>query len=225
MPNKVLERLLFVIVFIIVIFGVYISRTDLDYYVATYSREDGFLEWLTVLAFLVGLIMNVYRSRILKPFRERKFIFMLWFFVFLFFFGIAEEISWGQRIIGFETPAFFHKYNTQGEFSFHNLRFGGFKINRYIFGTFLGILIGIYFLIIPLFYRKTEWMKEKIDGLALPMPKIYHIIAYLALFVLVQMIPSGKKGELLEFGGSWIFLLMFFEPLNREIFSRKSFDR
>lgn len=225
MPNKVLERALFVIVFIIVIFGVYISRTDLDYYVAIYSREDGFLEWLTVLAFVVGIVMNIYRSRILKPFRERTFIFMLYFFTFLFFFGVAEEISWGQRIIGFDTPAFFLKYNTQGEFSLHNLRFGGFKVNRYIFGTFLGILIGIYFLIIPIFYRKTKWMKEKIDSLALPMPKVYHIIAYLILFGLVQMIPSGKKGELLEFGGSWIFLLMFFEPLNREIFSRKSFER
>ena len=39
------------------------------------------------------------------------------------------------------------------------------------------------------------------------------------------MITSGKKGEILEFGGCWIFLMMVLEPYNRDIFSRKSFER
>lgn len=33
----------------------------------------------------------------------------------------AEEISWGQRILGFEPPAIMAEVNRQGEFSLHNL--------------------------------------------------------------------------------------------------------
>ncbi len=225
LPRKILEKCVFVFVFIIVLLGVYFSRTNLPFYEGVFVREDSFVEWLTVLALLVGIIMNVYRAYILKPFRSPLFIFCLYAFALIFFFGLAEEISWGQRIFNIKSPEFFLKYNTQGEFNFHNLRFGNFKVNRYIFGTFLGILVGIYFLILPILYQKVEKIKELINKFALPMPQLYHIVAYLILAALVNMIDGGKKGEILEFGGCWIFLLMFFEPLNREIFSRKSFKR
>ena len=39
----------------------------------------------------------------------------------LFFFGAGEEISWGQRILGFETPAALNQVNKQEEFNLHNL--------------------------------------------------------------------------------------------------------
>jgi|GEM_PF-4007586 len=46
----------------------------------------------------------------------------IWFLLLslLFFFGAGEEISWGQRIFHFETPAFMAS-NIQNEFSIHNL--------------------------------------------------------------------------------------------------------
>lgn len=40
---------------------------------------------------------------------------------FTLFVGL-EEISWGQRIFGVETPGFFLRNNTQGETNVHNLR-------------------------------------------------------------------------------------------------------
>lgn len=36
-------------------------------------------------------------------------------------FVLGEEISWGQRQLGFTTPAAFAARNVQGEFNFHNL--------------------------------------------------------------------------------------------------------
>tara|TARA_Y100000590_G_scaffold281237_2_gene316330 strand:- start:221398 stop:222048 length:651 start_codon:yes stop_codon:yes gene_type:complete len=210
--------------------GIYFSRTDLRYYEGTYVVEDGFIEYLTVLALFMCGFLCFYRASILRPFKKPLFIFSLIFMGLVFVFGVGEEISWAQRIIGFETPEFFKKYNTQGEFNFHNLRFGGgasnpgekgFRVNRIIFGTGLGIGVAIYFLILPVLYRKKENIKKLINKFALPLPRNYHIIAYLILFGLVQLIPTSKKGEILEFGGCWIFLLMMFEPLNREIFSRR----
>lgn len=194
-----------------------------------YVREDGPLEWLTVVALLVGSIMNIYRARILAPFRNKRFVLGLYFLAVVFFFGLGEEISWGQRIwesmFDFKVPSFFMQYNSQGEMNLHNLRFGGVKINKLIFGTFLGIGIVFYFLILPVLYRKKASVKEFIDSIAFPLPRGYHIVAYVSLAVIAEFIAGGKKGEILEFGGTWIVLLMIFEPYNREIFSRRSFER
>ena len=228
-PRKALERLGFTFVLIMCVLGVYYSRTDLLFYESSYAGEDGPVEWLTVVALLMGSIMSFYRARILAPFRNKRFIFCLYFTSFVFFFGIMEEISWGQRIwtalFDFQVPAFFQKYNSQGETNLHNLYFGDFKINKVIFGTFLGIFIVFYFLILPFLYQKIESVKEKVDTWGLPLPRNYHIVAYIALALLAEAISGGKKGEILEFGGSWIVLLMLFEPYNRTIFSRKMLDR
>lgn len=228
-PRKTLERLAFIFVFALSLLGVYFSRTDLKFYESSYCGEDGPIEWLTVVALLMGSIMSIYRARILSPFRNKKFIFSLYFVAFVFFFGLMEEISWGQRIwtalFDFRVPEFFQKYNTQGETNFHNLYFGNFKVNKIIFGTFLGICVVFYFLILPGLYRKLDSVKVKVDSWALPLPRFYHIIAYIVLALLVEAIAGGKKGEILEFGGSWIVLLMLFEPSNREIFSRKMIER
>jgi hypothetical protein len=50
----------------------------------------------------------------------------------VFFFGGGEEISWGQRILGLETPEGLRDANTQGELNFHNLEVLGvtLKIER-----------------------------------------------------------------------------------------------
>lgn len=228
-PRKYLERAAFIFVTVMVALGVYFSRTDLGYYEGSFAREDGPIEWLTVLALLMGSILCIYRAQILKPFRNRKFIFSLYLLSVIFLFGLMEEISYGQRIweawFDFKVPAFFLKYNSQGEMNLHNLRFGGVKINKLIFGTFLGICVVFYFLILPFLYRKKETIKKLADSWAMPIPRIYHIVAYVCLALAAESIAGGKKGEILEFGGCWIFLLMIFEPFNREVFSRKSFER
>lgn len=219
------ELIMFILVFIVAIIGAILSHTNLHFYEHVYITEDGWIEYFTFIPLLLGTILCWYRANILKPFRGKFFSYCLIMIGCVFLFGALEEISYGQRIIGFETPDWFKKYNTQGEFNFHNLKFGEFKVNRYIFGTFLGILVVLYFLVMPFLYIQKRRVKALVDKFALPVPKLFHIVAYLFLALIVKFIDSGRKGEILEFGGCWIFLLMCFGPLNREIFSRRSFER
>jgi hypothetical protein len=46
---------------------------------------------------------------------------------------LLEELSYGQRIIGFATPALVAAKNTQREFNFHNLWFG--MVDRVVMGA------------------------------------------------------------------------------------------
>ncbi len=51
--------------------------------------------------------------------KSRRVFFLLLGLLFIVLLG--EEISWGQRILGFETPENIEKRNIQNEFNFHNL--------------------------------------------------------------------------------------------------------
>jgi hypothetical protein len=89
--------------------------------------EDGFFEAAGALAFLVAAILQLvlfWRSDVpdnqrLIPFMRRNVFYLGIGLVLLFAF--AEEISWGQRIFGWATPAEIVELNVQGETNIHNL--------------------------------------------------------------------------------------------------------
>ena len=74
--------------------------------------EDGPIEWLGALFLLGASILFIQRAR-----------FSYWYLLLALFCFLAfgEEISWGQRILDFQTPAFFSQWNVQKEINFHNL--------------------------------------------------------------------------------------------------------
>jgi len=88
-----------------------------------YFTEDGFFENLTALNFFVSAIVLCFAMARLKNYAEKqKFIAISLIAVIAFsllIFGL-EEISWGQRIFGWRTPAFF-SINIQNETNIHNL--------------------------------------------------------------------------------------------------------
>lgn len=91
------------------------------------GREDGLFEDLTAVCFFgTSLLFAVayWRSRgagnDFLVFRTKRNVFFL-LLALLFFFGGGEEISWGQRIFGWETPETFQKANLQRETNLHNL--------------------------------------------------------------------------------------------------------
>lgn len=88
------------------------------YIIGTY--EDLYGEWAQTYGFFTTFVFAALIS-LNKSHPQR------WFFVLLAaagFYVFMEEISWGQRIIGFDTPTFFHKNSYQDEANIHNLLTG-----------------------------------------------------------------------------------------------------
>jgi len=78
------------------------------------GREDGVFEYVTVVCFLVASAVFFF------AWRESGNAFFLLLALALFV-GAGEEISWGQRLIGFATPQALASVNAQQEFNLHNL--------------------------------------------------------------------------------------------------------
>ena len=87
------------------------------------SSEGSLSEYGTAIAYL---LMPVFTSPIARQFRRqgnRLMSSMYWLLTAAAFFVGMEEISWGQRLLGFEEPEFWSKHNVQSEFTFHNFGF------------------------------------------------------------------------------------------------------
>jgi hypothetical protein len=84
-------------------------------------REDGLCEYLQFVLFLVSGLFSFSISRL--SFRNSWIFPGVIYFIAAFTLLIValEEISWGQRLFGFEVPVYFLEHNTQREISFHNL--------------------------------------------------------------------------------------------------------
>lgn len=105
----------------------YLAICSLDEdYAFELSVEDGLIEYLSGLFFFMAAIMSFYHFVTVKPV-EDKFLFrtgknyLVLLLGLFFLFCAGEEISWGQRILGIETPEFMEQENAQKEFNFHNL--------------------------------------------------------------------------------------------------------
>ncbi len=198
------------------------SYVDHDSFKQYYVIEDGFTEWSTVVFLLIGLYVCVRRVWLLKGQRPMLFLFMTSLLALFFFFGAGEEISWGQRIFHVQSSEFFAHNNAQGETNLHNLVINGVKLNKVIFGAGIGVLLFLYLAVLIPLYRYKDGVKKFVDKFAVPIAQNYQIIAYVVLLVLVQgLMASSKKGEMLEFAGSIIFLLNVAYPYNKTNFEAK----
>ena len=85
------------------------------------NTEGGLIEYGTSFAYILAFIFALPISKIFWQQGNKKLA-AFYILIALFFLLIGlEEISWGQRLLGLNSPDFFKNYNSQSEITFHNL--------------------------------------------------------------------------------------------------------
>jgi hypothetical protein len=173
-------------------------------------REDGLIEQLTALFFLLCSIFSSYIA-IKSNIRSKKIVHAI--FAIGFFFCFGEEISWAQRIIGFTTPKALTDVNVQNEFNLHNI--GGYLSDHlFIAGVF------IYGFILPLLTKTHPFWLKLFDKTGLPIASIglacgFFIISLLHDWTIYRILPQTiiPIAELRELLSSIGFCLLMIESL------------
>ena len=111
-------------------------------YPAFVYAEDGLFETATaiiLLACTVGLLTVVRRAMAV----DRRLGLMIAFAAVMCFLLLMEELSWGQRILGFETPEDIEKINAQQEVNLHNMFVGLNQLIRLVISLVIAtVLLG-----------------------------------------------------------------------------------
>lgn len=109
------------------------------------SREDNIVENLQ---FFTLLIATFFSAKIALKLVKRKAMTIALIFSIIsagLFFISGDEISWGQRLFGLETPTVIAQYNAQQELSWHNLvQVGNLPTYAYIFIGFYGSFFWLF---------------------------------------------------------------------------------
>jgi hypothetical protein len=110
--------------------------------------EDRIVEWGQVLFFVATAVAGamIARNRFRMRYRGQALVWILFTVAMLVIAG--EEIAWGQRLLGLETPEFLEDINRQEEITFHNI---GRTLTVFNVALFAGSLYAI----------AAEWIEQR----------------------------------------------------------------
>ena len=121
--------------------------------------EDYWVEHATFVAFMLAGAFFLWAA-VLEP--DYRRLGPMAFALAAFFVGM-EEVSWGQRIVGFETPELLEAYNYQGELTLHNIWFP-----RH---TVVGTVVMLFGVLVPALARRWTVFGGLMRRMAVPLPR------------------------------------------------------
>jgi len=184
------------------------------------TREDGIFEDVSAVYYLLAILGCFLLCANAENFRNpadratyfrftRRYAFLL---LGLFFFvSLGEEISWGQRILDYETPEVIEEHNVQGEFNVHNLEvFNPVDMNKApkqglaaVF-TAKRIFIAIftfYLFAIPLLSVLNDRVRKLLQRFYIPVPPIWLGIIFVANIFIFEICKAYLGDRKLRYGG------------------------
>jgi hypothetical protein len=205
---------------------------------ANYLRdEDNFIENLGAISFLIASILYLASylqsggsGNIASPIESKNNKFYL-LFAIIFFIGFGEEISWGQRLIGWDTPQLFIEINKQNETNIHN----SWVFHRKIFGLdkLFFIFWFSYCLILPLVTKYSLEARRYISRFDLPVPPLwigFLLVTNFSIYLIPQFFPSDWPQthyidraflEIMESNDALIFAVLAFHELKKQLSIKK----
>ncbi len=187
-------------VFVIAIFAVALGLDAVapDQY-AVAVQEDEPVEWASFWAFALAAAGFVRAARARRA-RERRWPWLTIGTASFCAFVALEEISWGQRLLGYRPPAYFLAENFQQELNLHNL------VETDARKWTLAAVIAGFGIALPLALR-VGFVERLLARFGTPHPPLALVPAFAAIFVFYEWYPIRFTGEWVEFALGFGFLI------------------
>ena len=184
-----------IIISIILSIKTFLSPIYLPYII--FISEDGPVEYLTFIVYIITFIISILVANSLRKLKRKRAATLFFIISFVFLLIAIEEVSWGQRMVGFETSGIFSE-STQGEFNIHDLRpFEYFEDPAFIVVGFVGGLLWIVFL---------KSSKEKFPSFKTFFVPGWYLMTYFIPVAIFYVILNLATPEVTVQGISWGFL-------------------
>ncbi len=178
-----------ILVLLTIVYAFVLESSFPDFYYAS-IQEDEYIEWASFWVFLLAAVAAIVASRDYRSNAHR----LPWFYygLALFCFVVAmEEISWGQRVLGYRPPVYFLEHNFQQEFNFHNVIDTDYRklaLSATIAGY--GVLLPLLALVRPL--------RSLVERVGIVAPPLGLLPLFAATFLMYVIYPFSHSGEWVE---------------------------
>jgi len=181
-----------------------------------FAREDGPVEWGTAIFLFLAALVLFRNSAVLWQASGGLAALITLLYALLFVFGAGEEISWGQRLFGWEPGEFFEEKNFQSETNLHNLVVGEKQLTKTLFGPILTFVLLLYLAALPLLYPRMRWVRVVARALRVPVPGFRHAAWAVFASLLIAVFDMDRKWEVYEFVFSLLAVSIFLAPQNHD---------
>ncbi len=213
---QIIDRALMALIAITLVAAVVIYLWDPTFFWQTFAAEDGIVEYATAICLLLASFILLRHALSMKGRAPKLAVGMTFFYALLFFFGAGEEISWGQRIFGWETSEAMKAINRQDETTLHNIEINGVALTRHLFGPVLTVTILLYLVVLPFVYPRVDFIRRIADRLAIPVPGPRHAAFALLGSLVIAAIDVERKWEVYELVFGLLVVSIFLLPQNRD---------
>ena len=168
------------------------------------------MEWLTIVCLGLTGVFSFLSAYQLRDRSNRRFWFYILFGAACVLFAL-EEMSWGQRIFGIESPQFFMENSDQQEINIHNVLQEWFSFRTKHVAAWV---LAIYGTLLPLLTLNRK-VDDFFQRLGIPIPPLVLAPGFFLSAIMMIDIFSGKEEEVGEFCFSvCLFLFMILEYLS-----------
>jgi len=174
--------------------------------------EDGPTEWLTFLCLMTSTVLAWRITRRLRGSGDVRRWFFIAFCLGSLLAGL-EEISWGQRLLGIESPEFFMERSDQEEINIHNVLQPTLNLKT---KHVAGIVLALYGVALPLLVRSVPSVASLCARFGLVVPPMTMLASWLLAGLMMIDEPSGYEEEIGEFLFSVCFVLLMVAHQNEE---------
>ncbi|SHL50473.1 hypothetical protein SAMN05444414_11680 [Roseovarius marisflavi] len=204
MTPGTIDRMLMALIATTLAASVVIAVVDPTYFHRVFAAEDHLVENATALFLLIAGLVLARNALSLRKRGQWRAMALTGLYAAMFVFAAGEEISWGQRIFGWQSGAFFTQNNYQGETNLHNLMIGDLRLAQAVFGGPLTVAILLYLVVFPLLYPRVRFIRALADRLAAPVPGMRHAGFAVLGSVIIGLLDVPRKWEVYEL----VFALM-----------------
>ncbi len=190
-PVALLANLL---IFGVLAYGWVLQANYPDFYYQT-CQEDEYVEWATFWGFIAATAVFIAAAWRQRRSGERLPWFLFGVGLFCFFFAM-EEISWGQRLLGYRPPDYFLAENFQQELNIHNVTSTALR-KLTLKGIILGYGVGLAI------FGMTRVGRRWLERLGVVAPPAALAPAFIGAFLLYDSYPW-------KFSGEWVELMLAF---------------
>lgn len=214
--DKVLLSLVVANILALIVFHV----IQTDFFHTVYAIEDGPAEWATAVLLFASFTVLARQALRFATAGERLAVATMALGALLFFFASGEEISWGQRVFGWQAGEFFTENSYREETNFHNLKIGEVRLVKVLFGNILTVVLLGWLVGLTLLYSRSARIAAWANRWAIPVAGRRHAVLVLAASVVIALVDLQRKWEIYEFIFSLVALSIFLYPQNAHVFAR-----